>query len=85
MSTDVGANNMSVDEIVEKLADGYRLEYAPVYGGQCLSHKHSDTLINLTFADFDAARKDARVGMIESWQQGHPVFHGPVYQYGLVV
>lgn len=76
---------MKVDEIIEKLRDGYILEHAPVTGGQCLRLGSYPIInhISLSFTEFNDATNDPRVVKIDEWTQGHPVFHGRVIQYGL--
>lgn len=73
---------MTTDQIVEKLRQGYVMEYASVTGGQCL-YDGDRHVINLEFLEFDTARQDPRVRMLGTQRQGHPIFHGRVDHYSL--
>ena len=73
---------MDKEQIIEKLADGWSLDYAPLSGGQCITQ--GGDIIMLSYKDFSKVRDDDRVEFKHSIEHGHHIFHGRVDSYGLV-
>jgi len=69
-------------EVLEKLRNGYSLDYAPVTGGVVLI-KYGAPALYPDISIFLELRKERSIDLYSTMNQGHTVFHGRVDRYSI--